>query len=610
MNLLLSPELTIIGASKRYLQAVNCRPQDLIGQHYSVVCPYEDPLRKAATLHKWEASFRFVLAHRKPHTLEPVRYDQPAPGSSRATETYWQLTNIPVLDEDNQVQYILHETRDITREHLADKKTKEKEELFHLVSMATNDAIWDWHLAGDTFRWNENFKTLFGYGEAITSVQAWRDLIHPEDRARVLSSLERVMQDGDHYWFEEYRFRCADGSYSDIIDRAYLVYGPGGQPSRMVGSVQDMTLQKETQQLLQASLERFRLLADAMPQKVWTAQPDGHIHYLNQQWLDYTGCSYEQLKGHGLASVFHPEDLPGALQIWGQAIATGTDFQMEHRLGRADGTYRWHLSRGLPMRNAAGDLVMWVGTHTDIHEQKLAQQELQAANRELQKINDDLDRFVYTASHDLKQPIINMGSIFGELMQDCQPRDPDHEKLVSLFQKSLDQIHVTISDLAEIAKVQKNIHQEKEEIGLQALTQEVLLSLQDQVKATGARIEADFAAFPRLYFSRLNLRSIFYNLLSNAIKYQVPGRPPIVLLRTYQEDNFLVLAVTDNGLGINLEQNKNKLFQMFKRFHTHVPGTGLGLYIIHRIMQDNDGFVAVDSNLQVGTTFRIYFKQG
>jgi PAS domain S-box-containing protein len=728
MNLILSPELIIIGASKSYLQAFPCRSEELIGQPYTVLCAGED----AAAFEKWEASFRYVLAHRQPHTMEVISSGHEAAGG----QTYWQRTNIPVLDEEQQqLQYILHEARDVTAECLAAKKIKEKEELFRLVSMATNDAIWDWNLPDQIISWNENFKTLFGYCEPFTSVQTWTEYIHPEDRERVVSGRHRVMEAGNHYWFEEYRFRCADGSYSDIIDRAYLLYGPGGRPCRMVGSMVDMTLQKEaenkvqeqaeffefltnsipafiwtsdargrmdfrnayylnffdpdishkghfhwsevlpaeqrsaliadwgaqirqgkpferelqvraasgefrwvlaranpqynqegrlirwlgiasdiqeqkeTQHQLKASMERFRLLAEAMPQKVWTALPDGHINYLNQQWMDYTGCPFEQLKGHGMAEVFHPDDLPAALQIWGQAIATGTAFQMEHRLCQADGTYRWHLGRGLPMRNGAGELVMWVGTDTDIHEQKLAQQELLTANQELQKINEDLDSFVYTASHDLKLPIINMGSIFEELMRSCEIKDPDQEKMVAMFHKSLEQIQTTISDLAEIAKVQKNFHQEKEEIDLQALTQEVLLSIQDQVKACGARVEADFAAVPRLYFSRVNLRSIFYNLISNAIKYQAPGRPPVVRLRTYPQDDYLVLAVQDNGLGMDLGLCRDKLFQMFKRFHTHVPGTGLGLYIIHRIMQNNNGLVEVDSNPNLGSTFRIYFQQ-
>jgi PAS domain S-box-containing protein len=609
MNLVLSPELTIIGASRSYLQAIQGRSEDLLGQHFSVVCPYRDPVRKAATVEKWTASLRYVLDHRQPHLLEPIRYDLPGADGGPDTEAYWQLSHFPVLDAQGQVQYILHEARDVTPAYLADKHIKEKEELFRLVSMATNDAIWDWNLQDNTIRWNENFKSLFGYGHSFTSVKAWTSFIHPEDSARVVSSRQRALAAGDHYWFDEYRFRCADGSYSDVTDRAYLLYGPEGQPSRMVGSIQDMTLEKEMQLQLQASLERFRFLAEAMPQKVWTALPDGHVNYLNQQWVDYTGYSFEQLKGHGLAEVFHPEDLPAVLKTWGQAIATGTGFQIEHRLAQAEGDYRWHLSRGLPMRNAAGEVVMWVGTDTDIHEQKLAQQELLAANRELQKTNEDLDRFVYTASHDLKQPIINLGAIFEELMRSCQFQDPDHEQLVFLFHKALDQVQATIADLAEIAKVQKDTQQEKEEIELQALTDEVLLSLLDQVKATGASIIADFAAIPRLFFSRVNLRSIFYNLISNAIKYRVPDRPPVVVLRTYRQDGFLVLAVQDNGLGINLEQNRHKLFQMFKRLHTHVPGTGLGLYIIHRIMHNNEGFVEVDSNLHAGSTFRIYFKQ-
>jgi signal transduction histidine kinase len=179
---------------------------------------------------------------------------------------------------------------------------------------------------------------------------------------------------------------------------------------------------------------------------------------------------------------------------------------------------------------------------------------------------------------------------------------------VQLFQKSLTQIHTTITDLAEIAKVQKNINVEKENISLAALTEEISLSIQDLIHSTGARIHTDFSAAPSLTFSKANLRSILYNLLSNALKYRSPERAPELRITTEQVPGFVILAVQDNGLGIDLNRHKDKLFQMFKRFHSHVPGTGLGLYMINRIVQNNQGHVEVTSNLGAGTTFRIYFR--
>jgi signal transduction histidine kinase len=260
------------------------------------------------------------------------------------------------------------------------------------------------------------------------------------------------------------------------------------------------------------------------------------------------------------------------------------------------------------MHNEQGLITMWVGTNTDIHENKVAQENLQLTNTELKKINEDLDRFVYTASHDLKSPIINIGSLFQEIMHSAHFTDPDHEKMVQMFHNSLNQINNTITDLGEIAKVQKNEQSDIEEVDLQSLIDEITFSVQELIKSNQGRISTDFTGKSTLRFSRANLRSILYNLVSNGLKYRSPERQPLVYISTLTEGDYVILSVQDNGLGIDLDRHRDKLFQMFKRFHNHVPGTGLGLYIINRIMENNNGFVRVESNLNQGTTFRIYFR--
>ncbi|CAA9285808.1 MAG: hypothetical protein AVDCRST_MAG95-3640 [uncultured Adhaeribacter sp.] len=253
-------------------------------------------------------------------------------------------------------------------------------------------------------------------------------------------------------------------------------------------------------------------------------------------------------------------------------------------------------------------MVKWFGTCTDIQEQKQIEQLLLTKNEELKKINEDLDQFVYTASHDLKLPIINMASIFDELKQSATYQDPEADQLIALFQKALQQIYGTINDLSEIGKFQKNVYNTIEPVHLPTLTDEVKASIQELIATSAAQITTDFSQVPYLPFSKVNLKSIIYNLLSNAIKYQVPGRPPVILLKSYvYSPDYLALSITDNGLGIDLDKHQKKLFQMYKRLHNHVPGSGLGLYIIHRIMTNNKGLIEVESTVNKGTTFRLLF---
>ncbi|MFC5272062.1 PAS domain-containing protein [Adhaeribacter terreus] len=362
---------------------------------------------------------------------------------------------------------------------------------------------------------------------------------------------------------------------------------------------------KLSEELLEEK-ERFQFLADTIPQLVWTTDPQGYHTYFNQRWIDYTGYDVAASQGTEMwNNLLHPEDRERARKRWQHSLETGEFYEIEYRFKSKDGTYRWFLGQAEPMRNAEGEIYKWFGTCTDIEEQKQWQEEMIKANEDLKKVNADLDSFVYTASHDLKLPIISMGRIFDELTKSATFSDPDSEKLVGMFQKSLTQINTTIQDLADIVKVQKNAAQNLEFVSLAEITDEVKLSIQDMIKESGAKIVTDFTGASEVYFSKVNLKSVIYNLLSNAIKYRSPERTPEVTLQSRVENNCVIITVQDNGLGINLARHKEKLFQMFKRFHNHVPGSGIGLYIVNRIVKNMGGMLELESEVGHGSTFKI-----
>jgi signal transduction histidine kinase len=234
-------------------------------------------------------------------------------------------------------------------------------------------------------------------------------------------------------------------------------------------------------------------------------------------------------------------------------------------------------------------------------------QELAQANRQLQRTNSDLDNFVYAASHDLKQPINNLVGLFEELRRAVTFVDTDEEALLlPMMYEALQQLSTTIEDLAEVGQVQRDVHQPAETVVLTELTQEVLQTLQPQVQAARARITTDFAAAPTLTYSRANLRTILLNLLSNSLKYADPTRLCRIHLSLWKEADRPVLLVEDNGLGFDVHRHQAELFQLFRRFHTHTEGTGVGLYLINRIVQGNGGRIEVESEVGEGSTFRVY----
>ncbi len=235
--------------------------------------------------------------------------------------------------------------------------------------------------------------------------------------------------------------------------------------------------------------------------------------------------------------------------------------------------------------------------------------ELQTANQQLARTNADLDNFVYAASHDLRQPVNNLRGLFEEIRRAATFADPADAQLLHYMDKSLHVLSTTIDDLATVVQEHRQpVAQLPEPVRLPELGADVLEALRPQVQATQAAIELDFTALAEVPCVRSNLRTILLNLLSNAIKYRHPNRAPHVQVRSYGGvAGQPVLEVQDNGLGLDLDQYGAELFQLFRRFHpAAADGTGVGLFLVNRLVQAQGGHIEVESEEGMGTTFRVH----
>lgn len=246
-------------------------------------------------------------------------------------------------------------------------------------------------------------------------------------------------------------------------------------------------------------------------------------------------------------------------------------------------------------------------TRQDNTQLRIAEQELSATNEQLRRTNTDLDTFIYTASHDLKAPIANIEGLLLALRQEL-PAEVQQQagitQLLSLMHGAVGRFQSTIGHLTNVSKLQPAHTEPAQAVNLALLVEAVRLDLAPLLAATGGELLLDVAACPYISFSPKNLRSIVYNLLSNAFKYRSPDRTPVVQLHCYSTGNRVVLQVQDNGLGLS-EAQQAKLFKMFQRLHAHVEGSGVGLYMVKRIVENAAGTIRVQSQLGVGTTFRV-----
>jgi PAS domain S-box-containing protein len=277
-----------------------------------------------------------------------------------------------------------------------------------------------------------------------------------------------------------------------------------------------------------------------------------------------------------------------------------------------------------PLYDAAGQVVGVIDVAVDVTDQVRARQQVQDINEELQtsneelnesnrqltRTNTDLDNFIYTASHDLKAPISNIEGLLLALEHELPVagRVGDVPHMLTLIQEAIERFKRTILHLTDVASLQQEYNKDPEPVGLAALIEAVRLDLTPLLAQTQGQLEIQVPADLTLTFSEKNLRSVVYNLLSNALKYRHPDRVPHVRLISYLQQTYMVLEVQDNGLGLDLSKGRDKLFALFQRLHTHVEGTGIGLHMVKKIMENAGGRIEVESQLGRGTTFRAYFR--
>jgi signal transduction histidine kinase len=273
---------------------------------------------------------------------------------------------------------------------------------------------------------------------------------------------------------------------------------------------------------------------------------------------------------------------------------------------------RYHGQLQTVNRQLRDSLDLLTASQQEVHEKNtrlyVANHEIGVRNQQLAHTNQDLDNFVYAASHDLKQPVNNLVGLFAELRRTATFHDADEAVVLRLVDEALGNLSTTIHDLAAVVQEQRHPRaQATELVYLSELAAEVQFVLRPELLATGAELHFDFTRFPTVRYVRSSLRTVLFNLLSNALKYHQPGRLLQVHVRTYEEEGSVVLEVQDNGLGIDLVRFGSELFHLFRRFHPEAAeGTGVGLFLVNRLVEGVGGHIEVDSQPGQGTTFQVH----
>jgi two-component system, chemotaxis family, CheB/CheR fusion protein len=386
--------------------------------------------------------------------------------------------------------------------------------------------------------------------------------------------------------------------------------------------------------------KRFLFIINAMPQKVWTADRTGNVNYFNQTWLTYTGLTLDELKDWGWKRVIHPDDWEENKTRWQHSIDTGVDFELEHRFINHKGEYKWHLSRGTAQKDENGLVKMWIGTNTEIHEQKTQKvvlekavvkrtQELREANEtligknaDLDHMNKELESFTYISSHDLQEPLRKIQTLANRILEkESENLTENGRDYFGRMQSAAARMQQLIQDLLAFSRVNTS---EKllETTDLNAIVAEVLADLAEDSDEKQATIDVGELGSANIIV--FQFRQLLYNLIGNALKFSNASIPPHITIRSNlltgsQLNNksllpdkiYCHIAVADNGIGFD-PQYSDRIFGVFQRLHgrEHYNGTGIGLAIVKKIMENHSGFITATSELGKGAQFDLYFPVG
>lgn len=307
------------------------------------------------------------------------------------TPKWWDVTVTLIRDADGKPDRLLSVSRDITAKRLADEALKSSEHRLRMALDAGRLGHWDLDLATGAMTASAICKTNFGRASSDDfSYEDLRAAIAPEHRPRMQASVERTMATGTEQ-DGEYRIAKPNGTSGWVLIRGRLVRGLDGKPGTLSGVSLDISSLKTAEHALRESETRFETFAQAMPNQVWSATPDGLLDWFNDQVFSYSGLTVAELAGNGWTQMVHPDDIGAAATSWARALADGSPYQSEFRLRRRDGGFRWHLARAAPMRDEDGGITRWIGTNTDIDNQKEIEEQLVESQQRVEAAIDAAD---------------------------------------------------------------------------------------------------------------------------------------------------------------------------------------------------------------------------
>lgn len=526
--------------------------------------------------------------------------------------TYYKANRDPDPNEVYLLDRIANLVGVLIENRRAGEELKHAIGRYDIVAKATSDTIWDWKIQEDDFQWNKGIRGVFGYkkDEIGDTSKWWFDRIHPEDSLRVSVKLYNFLEKKVEKWQDEYRFKCADGTYKYVFDRGFLIKDSDGKPVRMIGSMQDVTKQKEEEQRLKLLETVITQAKDAViiTENDTSETPIPKIIFANQAFSEMSGYKASEVIGKSPLIFKGKNSDESEFKKLVNAIKSEEETHVETISYRKNNEEYWVSFSMIPITNKEGQVSHWISIQRDITLQKKQEKEREQLIRELTQNNKDLKQFSYITSHNLRAPLSNLTGLLN-LIEDIPIENDDLKLILNGFTKSTHLLNETINDLVKVVIIKDNPSIQKEEVLFSEVFESVFDQLSYLINLHQPILKINLERDSLSHINKAYLESIMLNLLTNAIKYRNPAKKLKITIATKEKHDKTILTFEDNGIGIDIERNKDKIFGLYQRFHNYPDSKGLGLYLVKSQIETMGGTIEVQSQVNKGTKFTLTFKK-
>ena len=570
-----------------------------LGNHIDFVCNIVDPKTKEKIENPVYDAIRHNKANSFVHHSVFINEDK--------SIKYINDSSAPIHNDHNEVIAAVWIFRDVTEQTINQQKLEERERLLKDIIDNTNSIIYIKDLEGRYLMINHQLEKIFNFkSNEVIGKESYQN--YPEEIALMLREADNKVINENRLISSEQIIQHPDGSFHTyqmtkfpLNDKEGKVYGICGVSTDITESKKNIEMQEKLamQDVLLKSEIKYTELTENMPNLFFSFDRSLRYTSVNKATEKFAGKKAEEAIGKTIIEAL-PGREPQFIKEYQKVLDTGIAMEFISEFSFYGKKFAYIVN--IYPTDAGISVLM-----TDITQQRIAEKETLELVNLMQRKNNDLQQFAYIVSHNLRSPIAKIMGL-ADLYEAEDTENETNKSILDLISNEVKNLDNVIKDMNTIITASDSANESKELVEFKTEFELITLVLDNEIKECNATITSDFTKAPSIISIKTYLYSILYNLLSNAIKFRLEEKLLKITVETNIEGNFICLTVQDNGKGIDIEKNGQKLFGLYKRFHGEkIPGKGIGLNLVRTQIESLGGRVEIQSKPNKGALFKVYF---